>query len=106
MKMLNFAGRARLGLAALVWTWGIALAQEGLGPGRVKITREARTHVRDGAFCACRDSNSAGIDLLAAPDAPRGFLQALIRSHRPWLHARIASSNPPTPTIIITRFML
>src|SRR5438477_4620570 len=75
-------------------------------PGRVKITREARTHVRDGAFCACRDSNSAGIDLLAAPDAPRGFLQALIWSHRPWLHARIASSNPPTPTIIITRFML
>ena len=76
------------------------------GPGRVKIPREARTHVRDGAFCACRDSNSTGIDLLAAPDAPRGFLQALIWSHRPWLHARIASSNPPTPTIIITRFML
>ena len=32
MKMLNFAGRALLGLAALVWTWEIALAQEGLGP--------------------------------------------------------------------------
>src|SRR5207248_6298203 len=75
-----------------------------MGPGRVKITREARTHVRDGAFCACRDSNSAGIDLLAAPDAPRGFLQALMVA-RSWLHARIASSNPPTPTII-TRFML
>ena len=50
--------------------------------------------------------HSAGIDLLAAPDAPRGFLQALIWSHRPRLHARIASSNPPTPTITITRFML
>src|SRR5438876_91802 len=32
MKMLNFAGRALLGFAALVWTWEIALAQEGLGP--------------------------------------------------------------------------
>ena len=81
-------------------------AMSAMGPGRVKIPREARTHVRDGAFCACRDSNSTGIDLRAAPDAPRGFLQALIWSHRPWLHARIASSNPPTPTIIITRFML
>ena len=47
-----------------------------------------------------------GINLLATSESPRGFLQALIWSRRSWLHARIASSIPPTPTIIMTRLML
>jgi hypothetical protein len=38
--------------------------------------------------------------------ATGSFMQALIWSRRGWPHACIASSNPPTPTIIITRFML
>jgi len=75
------------------------------GPGRVKIAWEARNWSCDGAFCATE------IPMLRnqpqnTPDAPGGLLQVLICSRRPWPHARIASSNPPTPTIIITRFML
>jgi hypothetical protein len=38
--------------------------------------------------------------------ATKSFKQALIWPRRGWPHARIASSNPPTPMIAITRFML
>lgn len=38
--------------------------------------------------------------------ATRSFMQALIWPRRGRPHACIASSNPPTPTIIITRFIL
>ena len=76
-----------------------------MGPGRVKITREVRTGGRGGAFCTRRNQFD-GINLRATPDAPNSFLQALIWSHRTWPHARIASSIPTTPMIIITRLML
>ena len=55
---------------------------------------------------ATTTNTTPDVALDAQPDAPKGFLQALICSRRPWPYARIASSNPPTPTIIITRFML
>ena len=76
-----------------------------VGPGRVKIAWKARN------WGVMAHSAPLEIPILRnqpqdTPDAPRGFLQALICSRRPWPHARIASSSPPTPKIIITRFML
>lgn len=76
-----------------------------LGPGRVKIAWEVRNWGVT-AHSAPTEIPIQRIQPQDTPDAPRGFLQALICSRRPWLHARIASSNPLTPTIIITRFML
>jgi len=82
-----------------------AVRESPAGPGRVKIAWEGHN------WGVTAHSALTEIPILQnqpqdSPDAPRGFLQALICSRRPWPHARIASSNPPTPTIIITRFML
>jgi hypothetical protein len=98
-----------LRLFGFVRVRGIADMNSGgkvaMGPGRVKITHQARTLVWAG-ISRPQSFSFGGIDLLVITVAARGFLETLIWSHRPWPHARIASSNPATPTIAITRFML
>jgi hypothetical protein len=72
------------------------------GPGRVKISRNLGRTVHFSAAELLIRWNRPPI----ISGATRSFMEALIWSRRGRTHACIASSNPPTPRIIITRFML